>query len=265
MTVLVIPVGCASNTSRNNTSRVLDEQPRIIAVAPVINLSGASDVDTIRLTDWLAAEVLAFRGIGVVPVNLTLATLNELGIDGVASPAEAYALADALGADAALVTALTDYDPYHPPRVGIIMQWYQRDSANRMPSGTDPVSASRQASDRSAIAQQVELAPPLVQIQRVYDADHQLTLSEVRQYADQRGGAQSVYGWRRYTQSQELFTRYCFWSAFGSMLTVQQQYRTQPAAPANVREDDVQRGDVQRGDVQRNDVEESMSSNTNKL
>jgi hypothetical protein len=214
--------GCAHD--RRKAEPPPPPPPRIIVVAPVLNLSGTPDVDTLRVTDWVAAELLEFPGTVVVPVNMGLAALARQGKNRVESPADARALADEFGADATVVTALTEYHPFDPPRVGLIMQWYGTGRGAFGPT-MDPVSASRAAVPAMPVADMGPSGPPTIQVQKSFNAADQRVLREVREYADRRDGQPGPYGWRRYTKSQELYVRYCAWSTIRTMLTV---HRNQP-------------------------------------
>jgi hypothetical protein len=198
--------GCAQ---RNPTGPSPHPTPRVLALAPVLNLSGSQDFDPLKLTDLIASEFLSFEGFAVVPVNLTLAELERRGKRAVETPEDAIALASALGADATVVVAVTEYNPYYPPVVGLIMQWYSAKPDD------GPVSFGTEASPNAGTVA-VELSDhrnfgPCRQIQRVFNAADEKTLSEVRAYAAKREGHDSPYAWRKYVQSQELYVRYCTW------------------------------------------------------
>ena len=104
-------VGRASAHPGNNTHQPHKPIPprQVIVVAPVLNLSNSTEFDTLKVTDAVASEAVGFPGIGVVPVNLVLAALAERGTTRVESPAEAVELARRFGAQATLVTAVTEY------------------------------------------------------------------------------------------------------------------------------------------------------------
>lgn len=224
---LMIPfggTGCTAGKRQTDAHRGSVDEPVIIVVAPVINLSAMSDLDPVVLTDWVAAEWLDFPNVGVVPVNMTLAALQRQGKYRVETPADAVALAEELGADATVVTAITEYDPYDPPRVGLVMQWYGVDSAP-VGGGLDPVLASRDATGLEVMPAAAD-ERTTIQVQRGFNAAHQGVLRELREYARDRDGEPSALGWKKYVHSQELFVRYCAWSVIRTMLTVRHESRT---------------------------------------
>ena len=183
-------------------------RPQVVVVAPVLNLSDSPHVDVLKVTDTVASELLSFQNVSVIPVNLTLAALARRGMVHVETPEDAIDLAEEFGADATLVTAITEFDPYDPPVIGLVMQWYAVPTSG-LGSSFDPVAASRQA----GIGDGAELSAgpavmPRLQVQRVFNAANNDVLEEMRQFAKRRGGHQSPHGWRRWSKSQELYIRY---------------------------------------------------------
>jgi hypothetical protein len=204
--------------------------PQVVVVAPVLNLSNSTDWDPLKVTDILASEFQSFPGVVVIPVNRTLAALTLLGKSAVETPEDALELARALNADATVVAAITEYDPYDPPIVGIVMQWYI--PARQEPSPEfDPVSASRQAGEVApAAATEPEATVPAWQFQRVYNGADPAVRADIRSFAAGRTGPRSPYAWRVHVKSQELFVRYCCWAAVRSMLLEREQQRVVPGA-----------------------------------
>jgi len=215
---LATVTGCA--TAERERGNAPARARQVVVVAPVLNLSGAGGVDTLKLTDVFASEILAsWPGISVVPVNIGLAAMARRGQAVVADESSALALARELGADATVVVAITEYDPYSPPVVGMLCQWYAVPQQHDQMPRVNPVLASREAegSEPAALASEEAAPGPWFQVQRVFNAADDAILKEVREFARRRGGHQSPYGWNRYTKSQELYVRYCCWSLIRSM------------------------------------------------
>lgn len=181
--------------------------PMVIAVAPALNLSGSVDFDAQRVADLMASELSYADGVSVIPVSRVLGVLAAQGERGVQSQSHALDIMGLLGADAILVFAVTEYDPYNPPTVGISAQLYGTwpGASSR---ALDPIALSRQAHDRPTV-QTSSQRWLLAQTQRVFDASHESVVSGVRRFARQRGGEDSPYGWRKYVVSQRHFLRYC--------------------------------------------------------
>jgi hypothetical protein len=216
---MLLTVGCADKRQESDARQLKVSRPQVFVVAPVINLTGGTDFDTLQVTDIVASEFLSFPGTSVIPVNLTLAALARAGKTRVETPEDALELAREFGADATIVTAITEYDPYDPPIVGLVMQWYAVPAAARH-RGLDPVSASRQASG-VGVPGEVAAVPetaPRWQVQRVFNAAHDSILEEVRAFAAKRDGQAGPYAWRKYLRAQELFLRYSAWASIRTMV-----------------------------------------------
>lgn len=179
-------------------------RPRVVVVAPAMNLSNSREIDVLQVTDMVASELLSFEGISVIPVNLTLSALARRGQSRVHSPADARDLAVEFAADATVVTAVTEYDPYEPPRVGLVMQWYA-------PTGVE--------GDDAGDEEGADSAPPNAQVQRVFDASRKDVVKAVREYARTRDRHESPLGWRRHVAAQQLYLRYACWETIRTMLS----------------------------------------------
>lgn len=189
--------------------------PITIAVAPALNLSGSNDFDENRVADLMASELAYADGVSVIPVSRVLAAAATQGLKGVESPTHALELVELLGADAILVFAVTQYDPYDPPSIGISAQLYGVWPGPRF-GAVDPTALSRQAS--LAAAQRRPDRPAMVETQRVFDASHGSIVAEIREFARLRGGDKGPYGWRKYVVSQQHFLRYCCHATIGALL-----------------------------------------------
>jgi hypothetical protein len=192
----LLGAGC-SQRNRESCPPPAHQPLRVVAVAPVLNLSNSSEVDAVQITDMVASELASSQAVSVIPVNISLAALARRGKSRIESPAEARALAEELGADAAVVMALVDLDPYDPPRVGLVMQWY----------------------DQSGWEGRADAQAPQAQLQRVFDASDEDVIEDVKRFADDRDRHRSPYKWRRNVVSQQLFLRYCIWSTIRTMLS----------------------------------------------
>jgi hypothetical protein len=194
------------------------EPVQVVVVAPVLNLSNSTDWDPLKVTDILASEFQSFPDIVVIPVNRTLAALALCGKSCVETPQDALDLARELHADATVVTAITEYDPYEPPRVGLVMQWYAPPH-RQGPGAFDPVVASRQAADVvPASSGPGQTGALVLQIQQVYNAAEDAVLADARAFGARRSGHDSPYGAGIYVKSQELFVRYCCWTSIRTMV-----------------------------------------------
>lgn len=96
-----------------------------VAVVPFFNLTQEPNevVDGRRFALAYFSELQKTSGFEVVPVGVTEAAIlrNELDLR---DPDDALKLAKILKVDAIVIGAVTDYDPYYPPRIGMQVDWY---------------------------------------------------------------------------------------------------------------------------------------------
>lgn len=94
-----------------------------VAVAPFFNLSQEKAVDGRRFALAYFAELQKTPGFEVVPVGVTEQAIHDNDLE-MNDPEDVLVLARILGVDAVAVGAVTDYDPYYPPRIGLKIAWY---------------------------------------------------------------------------------------------------------------------------------------------
>jgi len=198
-----------------------------VAVAPALNFSGSGDFDPNTVADLMASELAQVEGFEVLPVSRVLAVLAQQGRSRVESPAHALEIIDRLGADGLLVFAVTEYDPYEPPVVGIAAQLYDPRRGGRL-TGVDPVLVSRRASPVSfdAVASSDS---PVAETARVFNAACQDTARAVREYAAARQTEDNALGWRKYTASQQHYLRFC---CYATIMDLVQHGAARPVANA---------------------------------
>jgi hypothetical protein len=95
-----------------------------IAVLPFRNLTSHPDsvTDGRRFAIIYASELQKVPGFEVVPVGVAEVAMLENGLK-IGSPEDVHRLAGLLGVDVVVIGAVTDYDPYYPPRVGLQIEW----------------------------------------------------------------------------------------------------------------------------------------------
>ncbi len=197
--------------------------PMTIAVAPALNQSGATDFDPSRFADLMASELGQAEGIKVIPVSRVLSVLAAQGVDRVESQSHALDISILLGADAILVFAVTEYDPYDPPRIAISAQLYGTRPL-RGGGTVDPVALSKETGLASSSAGQGP-RKLLAESQRVFDASHDSIIEEVKEFAAHRRGRASPYGWRRFLVSQQDYIRFCCNATINVLLNGQREAR----------------------------------------
>ncbi len=174
-----------------------------VAVAPALNHSGSQDFDPLRVADLMASELAQILGVQVIPLNRVLAQLEADGKQRIESPGHARRIMDRIGADGIVVFALTEYDPYVPPVVGISAQFYR---SYRGSPALDPVAASRAPAFTAA-------GPfpdaPAAQFQWVFNGSDEAVKQAIQEFTRKRNADGSPYGWRKYLASQEHYLRFC--------------------------------------------------------
>ena len=102
---------------------------QVWAVAPLNNESGSQAVDALRLSDRLVGHFERVAGVDTVPLNRVLAAMERLELPAVTTVNQALALRRALDVDGLVVGVVSAYDPYDPPKLGLIVELYHGDRA----------------------------------------------------------------------------------------------------------------------------------------
>jgi hypothetical protein len=183
-------------------------RPVTLAVAPVHDLTGTGQLDALAFTDIFAGELAQVPQISVVPVNQTLAVMYGQGWRSLSSPEQALQLARLLRADGLVALAVSEYDPYDPPRLGLIAEVYL------LPPREPTVGLAGEDVGRSPapLASQpvAGASGPTRLVQRVYEAARKGEQEQIRRYAAQRDPP-GKHDWSEYLRSQKQFLRYCSW------------------------------------------------------
>ncbi len=97
-----------------------------VAIVPFINLSEEPTLNGRQFAEAYFNELQLVPGFQVIPVGVVEQAIlnNQIRFSPENAAAEARRLAQALGADAIVVGAVTDYSPYYPPRCSLQVEWY---------------------------------------------------------------------------------------------------------------------------------------------
>jgi len=214
--VLLIAAGCQSQPDTYYNQNLTTE-PRAIAVAPFLNLSGSEYLYPVAVTEAFNSELQQVNGLTVFPLNRVLEEMMKLGMESVASPQDALALAVQLQADAVIVGAITSYDPYSPPEVGMNLQLYVRETRSDINTNGDvnPGDYVRQPTTFD-LPSSPELKPR-VGLTRIFDSDRQDVVEKIKKYASIRTGQQRPHSWRYYT-TQANYLRFVSYEMIGDLL-----------------------------------------------
>lgn len=170
-----------------------------LAIAPTINLSGSRDFDPLVVSDTLFGEMGQVPGLNVLPLNKTLLAMQRLGVRTIDDPKVAQRLASMLNADGLVIPAVTAYDPYNPPNVGMILQMYTP------ASGRPTAVAARPNTSTSA---EDYIGQPVSQVNGVFNATNQSVLHELRTYAAGRTEYDSALQEKKFLVNADLYMRF---------------------------------------------------------
>lgn len=129
--ILISFTGTGCVITEVGVSNPIPEMSRI-AVAPFVNLSSERAVDGRRFAEIYYSELQKVPGYQVIPVGVVEAAMldNDLNLNG---PEELLELTEILDVDAVVFGAVTEYSPYKPPRLGLQVSWYARESGRFWP------------------------------------------------------------------------------------------------------------------------------------
>ena len=190
------------------------------AVVPLRNETGTTMLDAFAISDKVVAAGTQIRGIRVLPLNRTIATMRALSMAQLTSPADAKRLATEMGVDGLIVGSITAYDPYNPPVLGLSLALYSRPGAmefGRTPP-MDVRSLQYQPTDYQYFPRSTFTEAPASVISEHMDAKNHMVLVHVQDYAQGRHDPKGPYGWKRYLASMDLFTEFAAWHAVGRLL-----------------------------------------------
>ncbi|MGH9817836.1 MAG: hypothetical protein ACRD6I_17325 [Candidatus Acidiferrales bacterium] len=188
------------------------------AVAPFLNESGVSIVDTARIADLFTEEVQQVDGIDAVPVNRVILAMRQLNIAAVLSSSDATALIEALNVDGLVVGTVTAYDPYNPPTFGLAVQLFK---PNLVPQAQlDPRDLTRQATGDVELGALNDVSPT-AQAAGIFDARSERTRMWIDEYAIGRTPKDSAYGAEIFLVRKELYTKFVSYRRIGQLLSAQ--------------------------------------------
>lgn len=200
----------------------------LIAVAPPMNESGVSTVDVLAVGDELVGAVSEARGLSAVPMNRTIAAMVSKGLSGIRSPMDAKVLAEALGVDGVVVSSITAYDPYDPPKIGMSLALFMMDSKSA--PALDPGELTAAYTDqRPGPRTTFTDRPAAVAIEHLDASSHEV-LIELKEFAKGRHDPKSALTWRRYTASMELYTQFAAYHTVRRLLDKESDRRGPVAA-----------------------------------
>lgn len=205
------------------------------AVAPPKNESGVSEVDELLIGDALVEEIGQVKGLDALPLNRTLSAMRILGMSSVDTPAQAKALARALRADGIVVSSVTSWHPYQPPRIGLNLVLFGGPppagggSANSTDGFTNGVRGLQSSASPGKTAGWPSASGPSA-VSVVLDASNTAIMRRVQMYGEGRVEPNDPMGWERFSKSMKLYTRFACHRAL-ELLLESERGRQTPATP----------------------------------
>lgn len=188
------------------------------AVVPLRNDSGTSAADALAISDRIVAAAAQVRGVRCLPLNRTLQAMQALQLAQIRTPADVRTLASALGVDGVLVGAITAYDPYQPPTLGLSLALYVASEAPFPEQSGDPSALRLQPTDRFILPRSHFADAPASVVAVHLDARNHAVLADLRDFARGRHERHSALGWRGYVASMDRFTDFAAWYVIRGLL-----------------------------------------------
>ena len=201
------------------------------AVVPLNNESGVSFVDALAFSDTLAQVITEARGLTCVPMNRTLQALRAMGNRPINSPQAALMLANQMGVDGVVIGSITAYDPYEPPKIGLTLALFVRDTG-REDEVIDPIKLQSAYTEQTRASQTNYLGKPASVVSEHFDAASHDVQLELRRFATGRTDPDSSMGWRTGIISMDLYTKFAAHQAVSRLLESERLRLAQPAQQA---------------------------------
>lgn len=178
---------------------------QVWGVAPLINESGTTSVEVLRLTDSVQRALQETQGIDAVPVNRIIGAMRQLDIDRMRTVQDVRGIMRLLDLDGLIVGSITAYDPYRPMLLGLAFDLYLREDASDR--ALDMRRLERSASDDTAISS-LGSDGPHARTAGMFSASNHQVLKWLSDYADGRSVPDSAYGPDVFLVSMELYTQF---------------------------------------------------------
>ncbi|MEZ6070763.1 MAG: hypothetical protein R3C10_10935 [Pirellulales bacterium] len=128
-TICLLAAGCRFIPDLSNEPVVRNPFPQLsrVAVVPFFNQSTEASVDGREVALAYYDQLSQVPGFEVTPIGVVenLMVDRHLQLTNADDARRlAQVLATEMGVDAVVIGAITDYDPYYPPRMGLRVEWY---------------------------------------------------------------------------------------------------------------------------------------------
>jgi hypothetical protein len=178
MLALALLAGCQSPAPQASERREI----RLVAVLPFFDETGNSSFDGEAFGAILASELVKASGVRAIRPAQIRAALNPG--EQIRSVDDAIRVARRLGADTVLACAVTDYDPYDPPRVAVHAQLLRAESRSMSAEDVDRLIQSASWQKGPLPLSRAKAGHALAAFEEVYDARDRNTRRQLTTYAE---------------------------------------------------------------------------------
>jgi hypothetical protein len=186
--VLALLAGCAapSESAGDPLSGI-----RVIAVLPFSDQTGGASFDADEFANILASELVKVGGVRVVrPAQIRAAF--EAG-EALLTADDAIRIGRRVRADAVLACAITDYDPYDPPKVAVSVQLLRVAGGPISSSDLDRLLQSASWRRGPLTMSRDRAGHAMAAFEAVYDAHEKQTRTALQAYAQGQIGSDSAF------------------------------------------------------------------------
>ena len=164
---------------------------QVVAILPFINQTPETRLKTEEFSNIFASEILKFDGFRVVRPRVVAMTLGEG--EEIRTLEDAIRVGRRLKVDAVFVAAITDYDPYRPPKIGISVQFLRVASREISDSEIDRIVQCASWRRGPLAMGRKEAGHWMGAFERVYDAHQESVRRELTAYCDAQEGDDSAF------------------------------------------------------------------------
>jgi hypothetical protein len=215
-----ILAGCAEKSpeyGREPIKYLSTKRRQAWAIAPVINLSGEQGVDPFLQADIVYSQLQQVKGVTAIPVNRVAEVYASLGIDRINSPEQAALVCDLLQCDGIIVSTVTLFDPYNPPKMGAAMQLFIKPGSYARPENISPRELAQQASPKEMDV--VPVNGNVIQVVGMFDAQNGTVRDRLERYTAGRFDPNnSPLGAKEYLVNMDRYCGFVYWELIDQVI-----------------------------------------------
>ena len=217
--VLVLSSGCHIESWKYKT---YPENPfpevQVVAILPFLNHTSERKLKTDEFANIFASEILKFDGFRVVRPRVVALTLGEG--EEIRTLEDAIRVGRRVKADAVFVAAVTDYDPYRPPKIGISVQFLRVASREITDTEIDRITQCASWRRGPLTLGRKQAGHWMSAFERVYDSHQEKVRRELTAYCDAQEAKDSPFrGDEEFIAVQSRFMQFVSNQVINDVLT----------------------------------------------